>query len=141
MPAPSPRQLARWVLLGLVIAGVLAMHVLGDHDTGGTAEPMAMAMHSTPGAAAPAMAMTRRPAGEAPAVAPAALTAGHGGPVSAMDCCVLFLTAGGALLVLLRTGTSAPAVTFSADWIFWNCARRRPPAAGPLRIRLCVLRV
>jgi len=114
---------ARWLLLGAVIAGVLAMHTLSAADSSGDHRPMAMtsARASTP-AASTSMAMGL-PAIEfqvptADPVTVTQLSAVAGGGMPPMSCCVLFLISTVALVLLMRS---------------WGAPEPQPPPTDPRR--------
>ena len=155
-PSRQPRlgrsPAARWLLLAAVIAGILAMHILGGHDSTGVARPAAMtptamtsAAQSMPGMdmslAAPDPASPSRAAATAERLSAAV----PGVSMLDMSCCVLFLSAIAMSLWLLRligaernAGKRAPAPIASAGWATRTGA---PPGVGWPRITLGVLRV
>jgi len=156
----ATRLLGRWVLIALVLAGVFAMHVLAQHDAADGGHGMLMEPHAT--AMAPALSsstdrvMTGGNAGPAPesaavgpgaelAAVPASAVAPSGGDSTVeMACCVLFLTAAGALVLslLLASGQSAAAAPGTRHPAFLpTYLRGPPPGPAPPRISLCVLRV
>ncbi len=132
---------ARWVVLGLVTAGVLGMHVLTAPGAGG---------HHL-------MAMPDMPAistGEAPAAVSvdlaAAGTASLTGPVTrgnmaALACCVLFLISSASLILWALRGVAQGGLSFRAHRPAPNPLQvlfgREPPGRHSPRISLCVLRV
>ena len=143
------RLTARWLLLGAVIAGVMAMHILGGHDSGGAGQPMAMTS-AGPAMPAPIMPMAMPSPGRAsqdPTGHPADgshLQPAPGSGMSDMSCCVLFLVTVVGLVLLMRLhairsrthtdralGRTAP----------WAAPGRGPPGAGRPRITLSILRV
>lgn len=147
---PGPRlgvrgALLRWVLVSLVLTGVIAMHVLSQHDAAGghhgaiidqsaaTAAVDAHAGHGAADTADPATAGT-----------PMLMPVAPSGPSQSMAACILFLVigAGAVLLALLaalrrRTGSSLARTAGSLLTVI----PRGPPYVGPPRISLCVLRV
>lgn len=145
-PAASRAALA--ALIGLVIAGIFAMHVLGSHDQAGE--------HSMP-AGMPTVAAEQMHMGHADmaprmgevATAPAAgnfaLSAGTGDGMSGpMGSCILFLAAvGGLILALLLAFGSADGggTDAFASWSARTVRRRGPPTTAPPHCSLCVLRV
>lgn len=157
----ATRLLGRWVLIALVLAGVFAMHVLAQHDAadgghGMLMEPHATAMIPTLPSSATDMVMTGGNAGPATesaavgpgaelAAVPASAVAPSGGDSTVeMACCVLFLTAVGALVLslLLASGQSAAAAPGTRHPAFLpTYLRGPPPGPAPPRISLCVLRV
>lgn len=137
-------------LIGLVIAGIFAMHVLGSHDQDGdhsmsVSAPGVVAAHASaahPGSDMSDMAdmAVVAAAGDGSAVTSAA---GHGMPGS-MAGCILFLVGVGGLVVALMlalalAGGRNPDV-FDARGSF-RIRRRGPPGTAPPHFSLCVLRV
>ncbi|WP_090475584.1 DUF6153 family protein [Nakamurella panacisegetis] len=134
---------ARWLLLGLVIAGIVGMHVLSEHDAGG-----GHGMMMNPGAVA------AEPAHHG--AMPAAMNTASGGPMmsgvpdsgggmsSGMAACILFLVIGAGLvalaLLVLRRAAGRPAAA-GPWWLGSGRSERGPPGSGAPRISLCVLRV
>ena len=136
-------------LVGLVIAGIFAMHVLGSHDQAGE--------HSMP-ASMPTAAMDQQmhlgQAGMAAQMGDviAAPEAGHfavtadtdHGMSGSMGSCVLFLAAVGGLVLalLLAFGSAAGGgVDAFTSWSARMVRRRGPPTTAPPHFSLCVLRV
>ena len=150
---------ARWMLLGAVIAGVLAMHVLSAPEGfEGHSMPAGMVMGAEVAVAVdvpvmPAMAMagtgadTRWPASHpaAGAVMKIVVTPVPGG-MSGMTCCTLFLLTGvGTLLLasLLRVIRRQPDLCLESEALqsLWQRERAGPPPVRASRTVLCVLRV
>lgn len=154
MPRPVPRQLAgvsgRWLLVGLVMAGIVGMHVLSAPDSGEghgmvmTAQRTELGHTDGHGATSAApMLMSDAAAGEAIGATSVA-AAGGNGMSGSMAMCLLFLGAAAAALAVLMlrmrrkarpAGHSCPAASG------WGPFLRGPPGADPPRIALCVLRV
>ncbi len=135
------RSAVRW-LLGMVLAGVFAMHVLSQPSAAG-GHGMLMGLqsgqstliHSQDGSATGSMASTP----------PTTVMATPDNSMSSMAaCCILFLVVGAAaaLLALLVSVDARTAVMqrllFSG---LLDLSRRGPPGRRPPRISLCVLRV
>lgn len=157
--AALARWWARWVLLGAVIAGVLAMHVLSEPEGfDGHSMPAGMVTSAEMAVARdvpvmPAMAMagtgadTRLPAPQPAAGALVAdmMTPDPGG-MSGMTCCILFLLTGAGILLLallLRVICRQPDLPLGSKALqhFWQRRRAGPSPAPAPRISLCVLRV
>lgn len=147
-PGRGPAAAARWLLLGAVIAGVLAMHILSAADSGGNHQPMAMAMTpDSDSSAGMSMGLPMQTAELVAASYPITATQLSGGPgagMSPMTCCVLAFVSAAGLLLLLRSTT--PATNPAADRIRGRAAasaapQRGPPGQGRPRIALSVLRV
>ena len=159
-PAVRPaRWWARWVLLGAVIAGILAMHVLSEPEGfEGHSMPAGMVMGAEMAAVVdvpvvPAMAMagtgvdTRLPTMQlaAGAVAANVVPPAPGG-MSGMTCCILFLLTGAGVVLLalrLRVTRRQPDQPQASDalQLFWQRRRAGPLPVPAPRILLCVLRV
>jgi len=147
-PTWTQRVLVRVLLVVAVAVGLCAMHVFAaalsqHHST--THEVMAQ----DSAVAAPAMTMdhssTTSPAVSASTAAPAA--SDHGHHHSTADC-VLFLSAGMALLVVLVACAAAralrPSYWLQASWPRTSmliAPRRGPPPWHWPRVSLCVIRV
>lgn len=152
-------RLVRWVLLGLVAAGVIGMHVLSEPDTGSghgmmmyttPNHPVAVARSAATGIDPhlPGMVMTSTAAASevsfAPATAAEITTPAPGEMSGAMGMCLLFLAAGAAAIVLtllaFRARRSAVDLTvrFSGRWAV---SRRGPPLIAVPPHSLCILRV
>lgn len=148
---PCAWPLVRWLIIGVVLAGVFAMHVLGEHDSGG-GHGMLVESHDMPAAVsspidshAGIVSIAAESGSQALlAVMPvAALTPGTATQAS-MDTCILFLVIVGGLvlLMLLASGRPKDLVGPSRQGLpWWTLWRRGPPGSGPPRISLCVLRV
>lgn len=148
--APRPTAwsaVLRWLLVSLVLTGVIAMHVLSQHDAAGghhgsaLGSPAAVAAAPDPHAGHAALAedLAPRPAGTA-----VLMPAAPGGSDLSMTTCVLFLVIGAgtvllAVLAALRRGAQRRAVRSAASPAV--SVPRGPPQVGPPRISLCVLRV
>jgi hypothetical protein len=169
MPRPFGWSALRWVMSGLVIAGILAMHVLGGHDGGGSA-PMVMGPAGPTMTAMQAMSanmsvstnmsmnmsvstnanMSTHPeptvtvADRSPVSTMIAAAGSAGNGMSDMSCCILFLITAAAtvLLALLATGRFAgSSAAGSGSHIGTTTWWRGPPGDAPPRFSLCVLRV
>ena len=135
----------RWLLLGAIIAGILAMHVLNAANSGGGHRGMPMSASGngsarmTTGMAMPGIDQAV-PDGPATATQ---LSAVPGTGMSPMSCCVLFLVSAAGLLVLRRTSggqaTTGPAA--SHHLASPGIAQRGPPGAVRPRIALSIQRV
>ncbi|MEJ7650799.1 MAG: hypothetical protein WKF57_17435 [Nakamurella sp.] len=147
-PRPSARSaVLRWLLVSLVLAGVIAMHVLSQHDAAGGHHGSML------GDSASMMAVPDshdgHGAGEMVAVVPGAgaamvMPAAPSGGDLSMAACILFLVVGAgtvllALLAALRRRFEPFAARSSASRA--TSIPRGPPHIGPPRISLCVLRV
>lgn len=143
-------RVIRWLLLGAVIAGVLAMHILSAADSGGRHRSMAMPSASaTPPVASVSMVVEMdMPAVDPPVrtthpIAGTQLGAVAGVGMSPMSCCVLFLVSAVGLVLLVRSdrartvATAAGAGCRAAP----STLQRGPPGPGFPRIALSVLRV
>jgi hypothetical protein len=143
--------LLRWVLVSLLLTGVIAMHVLSQHDAGSghhgsiidESAAVPVGQHSGHGAADLAGAAVPDMAGAAVTGTPM-LTPVDPGPVGvSMANCILFLVIGaGALVLALLTAMRrrvASSVGHSNSAV--TSVSRSPPRIGPPRISLCVLRV
>jgi len=138
------RMGARWLLLGAVIAGVLAIHLLGAADSGGNHPPMA----TTPGSSSsPGMSMDIPMPGVdmAPPAYPGTatkLSSVLGTGMAPMSCCVLFFVSAAGLVLLTRS--TKPATNPAAAGIRGRAAhgvpQRGPPGPGRPRIALSILR-
>jgi hypothetical protein len=139
---------ARWLLLGAVIAGVLAMHILSAADSGGSHRSMAMPSASaTPPAASASMVMDM-PAVKSPVQAMhpingTQLGAVAGVDMSPMSCCVLFLVSAVGLVLLVRSYRARTAATAGGTRgrAAPSTLQRGPPGPGYPRIALSILRV
>lgn len=153
-PRRVPRQLAavsvRRLMVGLVIAGIVGMHVLSVQDPGGghgmVMTPQSMESGRVDGhgdlTEAP-MAMSGADATGQPTVAPS-VPAGGNGMSGSMAMCLLFLGAGAAALALLMLRlrrADGPVRHPSTTGRGWGYLLRGPPGTDPPRIALCVLRV
>ena len=162
LPAPAvavAQWWARWVLLGAVIAGVVAMHVLSEPEGfDGHSMPAGMVIGARMAVAVdapvmPAMTMTGTTAetgfpATQPAVTGVAADMMAPAPVgmSGMTCCTLFLLTGtGILLVmlLLRVFRRQPDLPLGCEALqhFWQRGRAGPWPLPDPRTVLCVLRV
>jgi hypothetical protein len=153
-PRRVPRQLAavsaRWLMVGLVIAGIVGMHVLSVQDPGEghgmVMTPQSMESDWADGhgdLSAGPMVMSGAGAPGQATVAPS-VAAGGNGMSGSMVMCLLFLGAGAAalaLLVLHMRRADGPVRHPSRTGRGWGCLLRGPPGADPPRIALCVLRV
>ena len=139
---------ARWLLLGAVIAGVLAMHIFSAADSGGSHHSMVMpSAGATPPAASTSMVMDM-PVVEPPVQATHPITdtqlgAVAGDGMSPMSCCVLFLVSAVGLVLLVRSHRARTAATAAGarGRAAPSTPRRGPPGPGLPRIALSVLRV
>lgn len=141
------------MLLGAVIAGVLAMHILSEPDgLDGHSMPAGMVVNPEMAAASnmPGMGMGAGRADPKAAAQPAAtavsatMTASDSSGMAAMTCCTLFLltVAGLLLMLLLRAIRRRPATHLTSSALQRFSQRRRgPPIVSAPRILLCVLRV
>ncbi|WP_353649038.1 hypothetical protein ABLG96_19855 [Nakamurella sp. A5-74] len=148
-PRPSVRSaVLRWLLVSLVLTGVIAMHVLSQHDAAGghhgsmlgDSPAVSAVSDSHDGHGAVEMAAVMPVAGAA-MVMPAAPSGGD----LPMTACILFLVIGAGAAVLLavlaavRRRIEPFAARSSASLA--TSIPRGPPLIGPPRISLCVLRV
>lgn len=131
-------------LVGFVIAGIFATHVLSSHDHGGghampvglgssavTVGPMSGHAHSQPQA-------TSQTVTASTAVAPGGST-----PADFMTGCILFLTSvAGLILALLLAQVARTRITHTniSRWS-WALHRRGPPGTGRPLASLCILQV
>lgn len=146
-PGSGWAAVARWLLLAAVITGVLAMHILSAADSAGSHQPMAMTpAAATPPAMAISMSMSMPAVNPAPPTSrfTAQLSGGPGAGMSPMSCCVLFLIAAAALILLIRS--TKPASTAATGGVRGRAApsavtQRGPPGPGRPRIALSILRV
>ena len=147
-PRPTVRVvMLRWLLVSLVLTGVIAMHVLSQHDAAGghhgsiIDEPAAVAAMSELGVHG---GHDGADMGAAAAVgAPMVMPAVPGGDPS-MAACILFLVVGaGAVVLALLAGLRRRIEPFAAraSASVATTVPRGPPLIGPPRISLCVLRV
>ena len=162
--AARARLVVRWLLVGAVIVGVLAMHVLGEPDGTTRAVPAdrmssvaVLALPGSPAMASTAMSMTGAAVDaldrSAPALVAIADRPSHLLPVSvalpgmggmaAMTCCVLFLItgAGALLLAMLRALRSRLDLQTNCSTTQLTAGPRAPPVRRALRLSLCILRV
>ncbi len=147
-PRPSVRSaVLRWLLVSLVLIGVIAMHVLSQHEgAGGHHGSM---LGDSPAVSAVSDSHDGHGAVEMAAVMPVAgaamvMPAAPSGGVLPMTACILFLVVGaGAVLLaplaVLRRRIEPFAARSSASLA--TSTPRGPPHIGPPRISLCVLRV
>lgn len=144
--------MGRWLLVGLVVAGVFGMHVLSapDHGVGHgmvmTAQAMDSEQASVHGSAPSTSTIqmdghfeVRSDQASAPAVpsTPPPMPA-------AMAMCLLFLAAAGAVVAILTLAggrSDRAAGQRSATGLGLGHSWRDPPGAAPPRIALCILRV
>ncbi|MET3805316.1 hypothetical protein ABIB25_002317 [Nakamurella sp. UYEF19] len=148
----------RLLLLTGVVAGILAMHVLGGHESMNGSSPMAMATpvaapftasdhtHSTSaGAVMPSMSSRPVPSARSVDVEPVSVTSMRASPVDMTHmttCCLLYLTAVGlVLLAALAVARLRDTILGLSERSMMTCPVRGPPGLGPPRISLCVLRV
>ena len=138
----------RWLLVSLVLTGVIAMHVLSQHDAAGghhgsmlgDSASMTAVSDSHDGHSAVDAAIAVPAGAGVPTVMPAVPS---GGDLS-MAACILFMVIGAAALVLallaaLRRRLKPFAAQGSASLV--TSIPRGPPHIGPPRISLCVVRV
>ncbi len=139
----------RWLLVGLVLAGIIGMHVLSEQDAGVghgmvmTAQTMRSAhagVYSEPDPVP--MLMTDQAETRTGQVTASPAT--DGGMPGSMAMCLLFLAAGVAALALLllrlcRTIRAAGQASVAGRG--WGYFLRGPPRAASPRIALCILRV
>ena len=137
-------------LIGLVIAGIFAMHVLGSHDQAGEHSMQAgMPTLAAPGQMHSGHADMAPGMGGEVAIAPAARSvavtaaAGHGMSSSMGSCIPIPAAVGGLILALLLAfGSAAGSGTDAfATWSARMVRRRGPPTTAPPHFSLCVLRV
>lgn len=148
LPRPSVwSAVLRWLLVSLVLTGVIAMHVLTQHDAAGghhgsiIGDPPAVTAVSVSHDGHSAVAEAAAPAPDGAAMLMPA--APSGGDLS-MAACILFLIIGAgavllAMLAALRRRVEQFAAGSSASLA--TSIPRGPPHIGPPRISLCVLRV
>ncbi len=122
-----PWSAARWLLIGLLLAGVLGMHVLSGHDSSGRHGLIVNAgagAHQAQPQPAPADAMVPTVPNDLPGSIAACLLA-------------LAVVVGLALLLLrpVRRARQGPG-RFSSGF-----AWRGPPSSGSFRLSLCVSRI
>lgn len=145
LPAAITPRVARWLLLAAVLAGVFGMHVLTVDDApGGHGMLPQISMTGHGMAAGPAITMTDPvAAGSGAAVlrSDSGGAAGHG----AMAGCILFLTVGGAALMLAllasRRATHAAGAARITGIRLTDLRRRGPPGRYRPRVALCVIRI
>jgi len=140
---------ARWLLLGAVIAGVLAMHILNAADSSGDHRPMAMTpAGANTAASSTSMAMDMSAvAFQVPTAHPGTVTklsAVAGVGMSPMPCCVLLLISTVTLVLLMHSHNVRTAA--AADQALSRAAptagpQRGPPGPGRPRIALSIQRV
>lgn len=151
----AAKLIGRWLLIGWVLTGVVAMHVLAHHDPGGghgmLMDPHAATASSKYPALMSMVGQDHHPAGDpaaAAAVVMAPVAAGEPAPSGsdmggAMAGCILFLTAAVASVVVLLLLASSRNSEGSSS--FRSTSRqillRGPPGPRRPRISLCVLRV
>ncbi len=125
------RIAARWLLIGVLVAGVLGMHVLSQHDSaGGHGLVVNAVMADTPSHAVAAIPL---PAAD---VAAPSVPHGPGGLIAA--CLLALVVVIGLALLLLGQARRDRSRT---DRLVFDLTRRGPPVKGPSRLSLCVLRV
>jgi len=140
------------VLVGAVLTGVIAMHVLSAHQAGGghgmVLHGQQLAGGTSVSEHAGTMTMSMPAAESTPAAAEfgaaVLIPAMPGGSMGSMATCILFLVVGAAtvLLALPTSGsarTSMPTQRLFAGLL--DLSPRGPPGSGAPRISLCVLRV
>ncbi len=141
---------APWLLLiGIVIAGVFGMHVLGAHGPGQAAMTAGMVMGPTPSGAPDSMAPALVPPPAASSVEWS--SSAMAGPVPGLPLtdpmadCVLFLVTAGALLLtlLLARATQQARKSDSSGLMTLRPppSHRRRPNRHPLHLTLCVARI
>lgn len=142
----------RWLLVGLVMAGIVGMHVLSEQDSGAGHGMVMTPQSMAPGQAdghvelvAGTMVMADADAHGGHATVAASVVAAAGGMSGSMAMCLLFLGAGAAalgLLLMLRL-RRADRTKGHASTTAGGCGLflRGPPGGDPPRIALCVLRV
>lgn len=151
-PRPGVRAaLLRWVLVSLLLTGVIAMHVLSQHDAGGghhgsiIDEPAAAPadLHSGHHPADMTGAAVADVAGAAVAGTPTLMPVDPGPVGVLMAGCILFLVIGAGALVLALLTAMRRRVSSSVRHpnSAVTSVSRSPPRIGPPRISLCVLRV
>lgn len=145
-PRPAARiALLRWLLVTLVLTGVIAMHVLGQHDAvGGHHAAMAGQPASTVAVDAHVGADGVTTAGLDTAGTPILMPAAPSQPSQSLATCILFLVVGAgavmlALVAALRRRTGSLMVRSARSVL--TVIPRGPPPVGPPRVSLCVLRV
>lgn len=135
----------RWLLVSLILTGVIAMHVLSQHDAAG-GHHGSIIEESAPSAAG----MTHGDHGQVESATPAAagvptvMPAAPAGDGAEMAACILFLVIGAgavllSMLAALRRRIEPIAARAAASLA--TAVPRGPPPIGPPRISLCVLRV
>ena len=153
--ARRPRVLARWVLLGAVIAGVFALHVLtAENGPGGHTGVPAVATSTHLPTAGPSLAVPVSESDQATGVgagvfwltAPGSDTGHPGGTGPGEGLllgCILFLVVVGPLaLVLLlrrRRGATEDVRLVPVGW--GSTGHRIPARPGVPRLALCVIRI
>ena len=154
LPAPRLRArsvVLRWLLVSLVLTGIIAMHVLSQHDDAGGHHG---SMIQDNAAAVSNLAPPHDGHDEADTAAPVSIAVAVAAPMltpaapdnngADMAACILFLVIGaGALLLALLTAVRRRFESFTARGVsgLVAAAPRGPPLIGPPRISLCVLRV
>ncbi|MGI8415503.1 MAG: hypothetical protein ACR2P2_04730 [Nakamurella sp.] len=144
-PRTAPWLLTRWILLALVLAGIVAMHVLSQPEPAGGHD---MLMQPQSAASMPLSMTDQHHAIEAVAAmnsgGPAIFGTAGVGMSGSMLCCILFLAAGALLILLMLLASIRRAdVVGSArpGLLLWAVLRRGPPGGRSPRISLCVLLV
>ncbi|MDQ6656936.1 MAG: hypothetical protein M3Z00_01660 [Actinomycetota bacterium] len=128
----------RWLLIGLVLSGVVAMHVLSEPATSGG---HGMMMDARLGQSAPMMHDQDGGAAASMGSAVPQVMATDG---SMAACCILFLVAGAAaamaaMLISIRARAAVVLRQLFAGVL--DPSPRGPPGRRPPRISLCVQRV
>jgi hypothetical protein len=143
---------ARWVLVGAVLSGVFAMHVLSAHQAGGghgmvlDGQQLATGTSVTEHGGTMTMSMpaAKSTPAEAEFGAGVLMPTMPGGSMGSMATCILFLVVGAAtvLLALLTSGSARTSMLTQRLFAgLLDLSPRGPPGSGPPRISLCVLRV
>lgn len=122
---------ARWLLIGILVAGVIGMHVLSQHDSAGGHRLVIDAVTAdSPRSIYPAAAQQ---------VSDSAAPSLPGGVSGLTAACILALVVVGGL-VLLFLGQARRDRDAAGRFVF-DVIGRGPPVPGPSRLSLCVLRV
>jgi hypothetical protein len=134
-PAPAQPRGTRWLLLGAVMIGLLAMHFLSGHDSAGHHRPLATAAVVAAEQHAPAAELAAR--ADDDHHSRAAPVPGDGADGHAIVAgCALLLAAAAILAILRRQTANRPPATPAA-----HCDRPRGPPKSFSRLALCVERI
>lgn len=139
---------ARWLLIGMVLSGLVAMHILSQHQAAG-GHGMFIG-HPQPASGVSGHQHQDEPTNGMPLTVSAdhgaalAAPAWPAGSVGSMAACVLFLIVGGGAVLSTRSATGRARTPVDDGRLSsgrLDLAPRGPPEGAPPRISLCVLRV